>query len=83
MTFLSGGELLYFIGIFMKTEVMPETPTLAFALLFSIIIMYAAYLGIETFARSAEILFPMFIFIFIFSSLVLALKLHLRIFSHC
>lgn len=62
---------------------MPETPTLAFALLFSIIIMYAAYLGIETFARSAEILFPMFIFIFIFSSLVLALKLHLRIFSHC
>ena len=57
MTFLSAGELLYFIGIFMKTEVMPETPTLAFALLFSIIIMYAAYLGIETFARSAEILF--------------------------
>ncbi|UZM97820.1 GerAB/ArcD/ProY family transporter [Lysinibacillus sp. MHQ-1] len=50
----------------MKTEVMPETPTLAFALLFSIIIMYAAYLGLETFARSAEILFPMFILIFYF-----------------
>jgi spore germination protein KB len=66
LTFFSTGELLYFIGIFMKTEVMPETPTLAFALLFSIIIMYAAYLGIETFARSAEILFPLFIFIFIF-----------------
>lgn len=66
LTFLSAGELLYFIGIFMKTEVMPETPTLAFALLFSIIIMYAAYLGIETFARSAEILFPLFTFIFIF-----------------
>ncbi|WP_141905752.1 endospore germination permease [Lysinibacillus sp. Y5S-8] len=66
MTFLSAGELLYFIGIFMKTEVMPETPTLAFALLFSIIIMYAAYLGIETFARSAEILFPLFVLIFIF-----------------
>lgn len=66
LTFFSAGELLYFIGIFMKTEVMPETPTLAFALLFSIIIMYAAYLGLETFARSAEILFPMFILIFIF-----------------
>ncbi|XKO53492.1 endospore germination permease [Lysinibacillus fusiformis] len=66
LTLFSGGELLYFIGIFMKTEVMPETPTLAFALLFSIIIMYAAYLGLETFARSAEILFPMFILIFIF-----------------
>ncbi|MFJ7922015.1 endospore germination permease [Lysinibacillus fusiformis] len=66
LTLFSGGELLYFIGIFMKTEVMPETPTMAFALMFSIIIMYAAYLGIETFARSAEILFPLFIFIFIF-----------------
>lgn len=66
LTFLSAGELLYFIGIFMKTEVMPETPTMAIALLFSIIIMYLAYLGIETFARSAEILFPLFVFIFIF-----------------
>ncbi|MEK8198277.1 MULTISPECIES: GerAB/ArcD/ProY family transporter [Lysinibacillus] len=66
LTFLSAGELLYFIGIFMKTEVMPETPTMAIALLFIIIIMYAAYLGIETFARSAEILFPLFVFIFIF-----------------
>lgn len=66
LTFLSAGELLYFIGIFMKTEVMPETPTMAIALLFIIIIMYAAYLGIETFARSAEILFPLFVSIFIF-----------------
>ncbi|MFJ6208832.1 endospore germination permease [Lysinibacillus sp. NPDC092081] len=63
---LSAGELLYFIGIFMKTEIMPETPTMAFAFLFSIIIMYAAFLGIEVFARSAEILFPIFILIFIF-----------------
>lgn len=45
----------------MKTEVMPETPTMAFALLFSIIIVYAAFLGIEVFARSAEILFPFFL----------------------
>ncbi|MFJ8103942.1 endospore germination permease [Lysinibacillus sp. NPDC096212] len=63
---LSAGELLYFIGIFMKTEIMPETPTMAFAFLFSIIIIYAAFLGIEVFARSAEILFPVFILIFIF-----------------
>ncbi|QDQ02889.1 GerAB/ArcD/ProY family transporter [Lysinibacillus fusiformis] len=65
LTFLSAGELLYFIGIFMKTEVMPETPTTAFALLFSLIIIFATYLGIEIFARSAEILFPLFMFIFI------------------
>ena len=71
-TILSTGELLYFIGIFMQTEIMPETPTMAFALLFSIIIMYAAYLGIETFARSAEILFPLFFLIFIFFVICIA-----------
>ena len=63
---LSAGELLYFIGLFMRTEIMPETPTIAFAFLFSIIIIYAAFLGIEVFARSAEILFPIFMLIFIF-----------------
>jgi len=66
ISLLSAGELLYFIGIFMKTEIMPETPTMAFAFMFSIIIIYAAFLGIEVFARSAEILFAIFILIFIF-----------------
>ncbi|MGE7694547.1 GerAB/ArcD/ProY family transporter [Lysinibacillus sp. NPDC094177] len=66
LSFLSASELLFMIGIFMKTEVMPETPTMAFDFLFSTIIIYAAFLGIEVFARSAEILLPMFILIFIF-----------------
>ncbi|MCY9549725.1 endospore germination permease, partial [Lysinibacillus xylanilyticus] len=65
LSLLSAGELLYFIGIFMKTAIMPETPMMAFAFLFSIIIIYAAFLGIEVFARSAEILFAFFILIFI------------------
>jgi len=65
LTFFSAGELLYFIGSFMQTEIMPETPTLSFAVLFTIIIVFASYLGIEVFARSAEILFPIFMFIFI------------------
>ena len=64
-TFLSAGELLYYIGNFMQTEVMPETPTVAFAILFMLIIMFATYLGLEVFARSAEILFPIFLFIFV------------------
>ncbi|MFJ8516793.1 GerAB/ArcD/ProY family transporter [Lysinibacillus xylanilyticus] len=66
ISLLSAGELLYFIGLFMRTEIMPETPTMAFAFLFSIIIIYAAFLGIEVFARSAEILFPIFMLILIF-----------------
>ncbi|MEY9977406.1 endospore germination permease [Lysinibacillus sp. RC79] len=78
LSFLSAGELLYFIGIFMKTEVMPETPTMAFAFLFSIIIIYAAFLGIEVFARSAEILFPMFILIFIFFVVCISPSVHME-----
>ncbi|WP_409369412.1 endospore germination permease [Lysinibacillus sp. 38-6] len=65
LTFFSASELLYFIGSFMQTEIMPETPTLSFAVLFTIIIVFASYLGIEVFARSAELLFPIFMFIFI------------------
>ncbi|QDQ02555.1 GerAB/ArcD/ProY family transporter [Lysinibacillus fusiformis] len=62
---LSAGELFFFIGTFMHTETMPETPTIAFAILFSIIIIFATYLGVEVFARCAEILFPMFLFLFV------------------
>ncbi|WP_332647513.1 GerAB/ArcD/ProY family transporter [Lysinibacillus sp. 54212] len=65
LTLLSSGELFYFIGNFLQTEVMIETPSAAFATLFGIIIFFAAYLGIEVFARSLEILFPFFIIIFI------------------
>lgn len=65
LTFFSASELLYFIGSFMQTEIMPETPTLSFAVLFTIIIVFASYLGIEVFARSAELLFPIFTLIFI------------------
>lgn len=63
--FMNAAELLYFIGIFMQTEIMPETPNIAFVLLFIVIVTMASYLGLETFARSAEIFFPVFIFLFI------------------
>ncbi|MFF2176079.1 endospore germination permease, partial [Lysinibacillus sp. NPDC058147] len=78
LSFLSAGELLYFIGIFMKTEIMPETPMMAFAFLFSIIIIYAAFLGIEVFARSAEILFAMFILIFILFVVCISPSVHME-----
>ncbi|QPQ30737.1 GerAB/ArcD/ProY family transporter [Lysinibacillus sp. JNUCC 51] len=78
LSFISAGELLYFIGIFMKTEIMPETPMMAFAFLFSIIIIYAAFLGIEVFARSAEILFAMFILIFIVFVVCISPSVHME-----
>ncbi|MGE7694550.1 endospore germination permease [Lysinibacillus sp. NPDC094177] len=78
LSFISAGELLYFIGIFMKTAIMPETPMMAFAFLFSIIIIYAAFLGIEVFARSAEILFAMFILIFILFVVCISPSVHIE-----
>ncbi|QQP14973.1 endospore germination permease [Lysinibacillus agricola] len=78
ISLLSAGELLYFIEFFMKTEIMPETPTMAFAFMFSIIIIYAAFLGIEVFARSAEILFPIFILIFIFFVIFISPSIHIE-----
>lgn len=65
LTLLSSGELLYLIGNFLQTEVMPETPPVVFAILFNFIILFAAYQGIEVFARTLELLFPIFLFIFI------------------
>ncbi|MCL1697023.1 endospore germination permease [Lysinibacillus sp. BPa_S21] len=78
LTLLSAGELLFFIGAFMKTEVMVETPTMVFALLFGIIIVYATYLGIEVFARSTEILFPIFILIFIVFVICISPQIHIE-----
>lgn len=77
-TFLSAGELLYYIGNFMQTEVMPETPTVAFAILFMLIIMFATYLGLEVFARSAEILFPIFLFIFVLFVLFISPNIEIK-----
>ncbi|AHN21214.1 GerAB/ArcD/ProY family transporter [Lysinibacillus varians] len=64
LTLFSSGELLYFIGNFLQTEVMPETPPVVFAILFCCIILFAAYQGIEVFARTLEILFPAFLLVF-------------------
>ncbi|MGE7673088.1 GerAB/ArcD/ProY family transporter [Lysinibacillus sp. NPDC094403] len=78
LSLLSASDLLFIIGIFMRTEVMPETPTRAFAFLFCIIITYAAFLGIEVFARSAEILFPMFILIFVLFVVCISPSIHIE-----
>ncbi|ALC85195.1 spore gernimation protein [Bacillus sp. FJAT-22090] len=62
---LTGSELVYFVSNFMLTEIMPETPAIAFNILFALIIVYGTYLGLENIARSAELLFPFFVLLFI------------------
>ncbi|MGQ3480067.1 GerAB/ArcD/ProY family transporter [Paenibacillus sp. TY11] len=64
--FLGGpSAVLYDVGNFLTTQIMPETPAQSVNILFAIIVVMGAWLGIETFARSAELLFPLFILLYI------------------
>jgi spore germination protein KB len=49
---------VWIVGDFMITQLMPETPMIVINLLFTVIILFAARLGLEATARAAEVLFP-------------------------
>ncbi|WP_408009906.1 endospore germination permease [Pseudalkalibacillus sp. A8] len=60
-----GAFVLRNMGDFMTTQVMPETPIEAIHIIFLIIVLMGARYGLETLARSGEILFPCFIVLFL------------------
>jgi spore germination protein KB len=62
---LSAAELLLYVGTFLTTQVIPDTPIEAIHVIFTCIVIMGIRLGLETLARSAEILFPLFVFLFI------------------
>lgn len=49
----------------MTTQMIPETPILAVNILFALIVVLAARLGLEVLVRSAELLFPLFTLLYI------------------
>ncbi|WP_169087418.1 endospore germination permease [Paenibacillus sp. PL91] len=51
---------------FMTTQLMPETPINAIVMLFMAVIIIAYRLGVEAFARMGELLFPVFLVLFLF-----------------
>ncbi|MGG6309444.1 GerAB/ArcD/ProY family transporter [Paenibacillus macerans] len=55
---ITPGATLYYLGNFMTTQIMPETPIKAINVLFILIVVMGIRLGIETIARAAELLFP-------------------------
>lgn len=63
--FSSAAQVTFYVGDFIKTYWMPETPLVALNILFAMIVILAARLGVETFARSAELLFILFLFLLI------------------
>ncbi|MGM0879101.1 MAG: GerAB/ArcD/ProY family transporter [Bacillota bacterium] len=63
--FLLAALVLRNIGDFITTQIMPETPIQFIHIMFLIIVMMGTRLGLETLARSGEILFPWSIVLFL------------------
>ncbi|ATP41835.1 spore gernimation protein [Solibacillus sp. R5-41] len=57
-------ELLYYFGLFLNIHMMPNTPMVALNILMAGIVVMGVRLGLETFARTAEILVVVFFVIF-------------------
>lgn len=73
VTLFLGGPVtvMYDIGSFMIIQILPETPIQAILLLFGAIIVLGIRLGIEVLARSAELLFPWFLLLFLSMTVLL------------
>ena len=57
-SFVGASSLLFDMGNFMVTQIMPETPIEILNIVFALVILYGLRLGIEVIARTAEIFFP-------------------------
>lgn len=64
-SFIGATTLLFIVGNFMTTQIMPATPIQALNIIFALIVVMGVRLGLEVIARSAEILFPWFVLLFI------------------
>jgi spore germination protein KB len=62
---LDSGIVLWQVGDFMVTHIMPETPIQSFLILFMAVVVWGYRLGLGTIVRSAEIFFYLVIFLFV------------------
>lgn len=56
--FFNCSTLIYIVGDFITTQIMPETPIQFTNILFAAVIVLGTRLGLETFSRTGEILYP-------------------------
>lgn len=70
-SFIGSAAVLFYIGNFMTTQVMPETPIESIVILFTGIIVMGLLAGLEVLARASEILMPWFLLLFIVSAFFL------------
>ncbi|PKR76663.1 spore gernimation protein [Halalkalibacillus sediminis] len=70
--FILASLVLRNIGDFMTTEIIPETPLQFTHILFMIVVVWGAYLGLEVIGRSAEMFMPWIILLLLFFTVSLA-----------
>ncbi|GAA3411419.1 endospore germination permease [Paenibacillus hodogayensis] len=64
--------MIRYIGDFMATQIMPETPVEAIHIVFILLVILASRYGLETLARSAEVFLPwVLLFVIVLSLFVL------------
>ncbi|WP_426446344.1 GerAB/ArcD/ProY family transporter [Paenibacillus sp. S-38] len=63
-SFISSATLLAYVGNFLTTQILVDTPIEVIHLVFGALIVMAVRLGLETVARTAEIFFPWFLGLF-------------------
>lgn len=75
---INASTVLYNIGFFMKTQLLPETPIQAFNILFMIVVLLGIHYGIESIVRTGEIVFPVLILLFIAMILLISPEVDVR-----
>jgi spore germination protein KB len=76
--FVGAATVLFYMGNFMNTQVMPDTPIQAINLLFALVVVMGVRLGLETLVRAAEIFFPWIILLFIVLVACLLPEIHVE-----
>ncbi|MFG6147719.1 GerAB/ArcD/ProY family transporter [Halobacillus sp. B23F22_1] len=69
--FILGALVLRNIGDFMTTEIIPATPLQFTHILFLIVVIWGAYLGLEVMGRSAEMFMPWVLILLVFFTITL------------
>jgi spore germination protein KB len=64
-SFIGAATVLFDLGNFINTQVMPETPIQAINIIFATVVVMGVRLGLETIVRAAEIFFPWIVMLFI------------------
>lgn len=77
-SFFGAALVLFDVGKFIITVLMPETPLLFVNALFAILLLYAIGSGFDALARMAELLFPWFALWFLFMAALLIPQIDVR-----